>query len=58
MQEFIFYSLKASDLGVRKVKSNRWKPGAVLSAIHSYDVRLEVKSQSDLQIASSIRIMS
>jgi len=34
------------------------RPEAVLSAIHSCDVRLVVKSQSDLQIASSIRIMS
>jgi len=30
----------------------------VLSAIHSCDMRLVVKSQSDLQIASSIRNMS
>jgi len=34
-----------------------WRPEAVLSAIHSCDVRLVVKSQSGLQIASSIRIM-
>jgi len=36
----------------------QWRPEAVLSAIHSCDMRLVVKSQSDLQIASSIRIMS
>jgi len=30
----------------------------VLSAIHSCNMRLVVKSQSDLQIASSTRIMS
>jgi len=57
MQKFLFYSLKASDLDVFKVKLKKWKPVAVLSAIHSCKVRLVVKSQSGLQIASSVRIM-
>lgn len=58
-REFLLYSLKAGDLDVCKMNPwKRWKSEAVLSAIHSYDMRLVVKSQSDLQIASSIRIMS
>jgi hypothetical protein len=56
--EFLLYSLKAGDLDVHKVNPVKWwRPEAVLSAIHSCDVRLVVKSQSGLQIASSIRIM-
>ena len=58
-REFLFYSLKASDLSVEKVNpfSGR-RPEAVLSASHSCHLRLAVKSQSDLQIASTCRIMS
>lgn len=56
--EFLLYSLKAGDLDVYKVNPVIWwRPEAVLSAIHSCDMRLVVKSQSGLQIASSIRIM-
>jgi len=53
-REFLLHSLKAGDLDVHKAKLvKQGRPEAVLSAIHSCDVRLVVKSQSDLQIASS-----
>jgi len=47
-RESYFYSLQTGDLGVYMVKPKWWKSVAVLSAIHSRDVRLVVKSQSGL----------